>query len=264
MHAAGTPASVAEELPQFRQVNSTEATASLRKVRRIRFAIDEQFPPFAYKNSAGALTGLLPLLADSICTELRVTCEYVNVSSTDLETALTSRQVDAGVYLKNTDPLDYEKLDFTRPFLLPFGRFAGRTGSPIEQTDVRSLAGKRIGARAGTSHAGFIERNFPRSLLVPLDSYEALYEAVRTGQVDIVFSDAFRLMFWLQGNSSRGCCHFIGRGYLDRDSFSQGLAYAVRREDTDLRKVLDLGLDRLQTKGRFETVYSRFFPQSPY
>ena len=254
----------ADELPLFRQVAKVDVTTSLRKVRRIRFAVDTQFPPFAFRDTAGALTGFLPLSVDAMCTDLKIKCEFVIHDTADMEGALTGKEADVAVYMKARDELDFEKLEFTRPFLHPFGRFATRTSSPIRKTDVRTLAGKRIGVREGTTHASFIKQYFNRSLLVSFANHEDLYEAARTGKVDVVFDDAFRLMFWLQGTISRQCCHFVGRGYLDRSRFSKPLSMVVRREDNDLRKVLDYGLDRLQSSGRFALIYNRFFPQSPY
>ncbi|MEM9473144.1 MAG: transporter substrate-binding domain-containing protein [Pseudomonadota bacterium] len=261
--AAVAPAE-ADELPLFRQVAKVDVTTSLRKVRRVRFAVDTSFPPFAFRDNAGALTGFLPLSVDSMCTDLKIKCEFVIQDASNMESALTGNEADVAVYMKARDELDFSKLEFTRPFLRPFGRFATRTSSPIRKTDVRTLAGKRIGVRAGTTHASFIKQYFNRSLLVSFPNHEALYEAARTGKVDIVFDDAFRLMFWLQGTISRQCCHFVGRGYLDRSRFSKPLSMVVRREDNDLRKVLDYGLDRLQSSGRFALIYDRFFPQSPY
>lgn len=263
---AGTavPASAADELPLFRQVAKVDVTTSLRKVRRVRFAVDTNFPPFAFRDNVGALSGFLPLLVDTMCADLKIKCEFVIHDTVNMEGALTAKEADVAVYMKERDKLDFQKLEFTRPFLRPFGRFATRTSSPIRKTDVRTLAGKRIGVREGTTHAGFIKRYFNRSLLVSFTSHEQLYEAARTGKIDIVFDDAFRLMFWLQGTLSRQCCHFVGRGYVDRSRFSKPLSMVVRREDNDLRKVLDYGLDRMQSTGRFALIYDRFFPQSPY
>ena len=258
------PPAAADELPLFRQVAKVDVTTSLRKVRRVRFAVDTSFPPFAFRDNAGALTGFLPLLVDSMCTDLKIKCEFVIQDASNMESALTGNEADVAVYMKARDELDFSKLEFTRPFLRPFGRFATRTSSPIRKTDVRTLAGKRIGVREGTTHASFIKRYFNRSLLVSFPNHEDLYEAARTGKVDVVFDDAFRLMFWLQGTISRQCCHFVGRGYLDTSRFSKPLSMVVRREDNDLRKVLDYGLDRLQSSGRFALIYNRFFPQSPY
>ncbi len=263
--AAFSPGVLAQdELPQFRQVSKSDVSGSLRKVRNIRFAMNEQFPPFAFRDSTGALTGFLPLLADALCADLRVSCEFVTRDTDAVQLALTNKQADAAVFLTRPEELDFSKLDFTRPFLRPFGRFAGRSAGPIRQADVRTLAGKRIGVRQGTSHGRFIQQYYPRSLLVPYATQTELYEAARTGSVDIMFDDAFRLMFWMQGTGSGNCCDFIGRGFLDKASFSQPLVFAVRREDGDLRKVLDYGLDRLQTSGRFAQLYNRFFPRSPF
>lgn len=259
-----TPMLAAEELPQFRQVADIDVTTSLRKVRRVRFAVDTNFPPFAFRDNAGTLTGFMPLLVDTMCSDLNIKCEFVVQDAVSLAGALTAKQADVGIYMKGQDELDFEKLEFTRPFLRPFGRFATRTSSPIRKTDVRTLAGKRIGVREGTTHASFIRQYYQRSLLVSFPSHEELYEAARTGKIDIVFDDAFRLMFWLQGTVSRQCCHFVGRGFIDRSRFSRPISMVVRREDNDLRKVLDYGLDRLQSSGNFAKIYHRFFPQSLY
>ncbi len=261
---SAAPVLAADELPLFRQVAKADVTTSLRKVRRVRFAVDTEFPPFAFRDTAGALTGFLPLSVDAMCTDLKIKCEFVIQDTDKMEGALTGNEADVAVYMKGSDELDFAKLEFTRPFLRPFGRFATRTSSPIRKTDVRTLAGKRIGVREGTTHASFIKRYFKRSLLVSFPNHEDLYEAARTGKVDVVFDDAFRLMFWLQGTISRQCCQFVGRGYLDTSRFSKPLSMVVRREDNDLRKVLDYGLDRLQSSGRFALIYNRFFPQSPY
>jgi len=259
-----TSALAEDELPEFRQVADIDVTTSLRKVRRVRFAVDTNFPPFAFRDNAGALTGFIPLFVDGMCSDMNIKCEFVVLDTASMEGALTGKQADVGVYMTGRDELDFEKLEFTRPFLRPFGRFATRTSSPIRNTNVRTLAGKRVGVREGTTHASFIRQHYSRSLLVSFPSHEELYEAARTGKVDIVFDDAFRLMFWLQGSLSRKCCHFVGRGFIDRSRFSQPISLVVRREDNDLRKVLDYGLDRLQSSGNFARVYNRFFPQSPY
>jgi polar amino acid transport system substrate-binding protein len=258
------PALAADELPQFRQVADIDVTTSLRKVRRVRFAVDTKFPPFAFRDNASALTGFIPLLVDTMCADLNIKCEFVIKDTANIEGVLTGKQADVGIYMKGPDELDFEKLEFTRPFIRPFGRFATRTSSPIRKTNVRTLAGKRIGVREGTTHTSFIRQHYRRSLLVTFPSYEELYEAARTGKIDIVFDDAFRLMFWLQGSHSRQCCHFVGRGFIDRSRFSQPMSMVVRREDNDLRKVLDYGLDRLQSSGNFAKIYNRFFPQSLY
>jgi polar amino acid transport system substrate-binding protein len=82
-----------------------------------------------------------------------------------------------------------------------------------------------------------------------------LYDALRLARVDAIFEDSFRLMFWLQGTNSQDCCQFLGRGYGVGTGISQALSLMTRKQDGDVRKVLDHGLDRLQTSGQFARVY---------
>lgn len=257
-HASG------EAVPQFRQVSNADVSASLRKVRRIRFAIASDQPPFVYRNEAGELTGFIPLLLGGVCSELKTRCEFLTRPGDAITDALEANEVDAVVSFTSPDATTAATYGFTRPFLRSFSRFATRRGSPIEDTSRRTLAGKRIGVRANTRQAEFLARHYPRSALVEFGSQTELYDALRLVRVDAIFEDSFRLMFWLQGRNSQDCCQFLGRGYGVGTGISQALSLMTRKQDGDVRKVLDHGLDRLQTSGQFAKVYGRFFPSSPY
>lgn len=251
-------------VPEFRQISKVDVSSAMRRVRSVRFAIDETMPPFAYRNADGALTGFVPLLLNALCMDLKLRCEFIPRSRTQVIESLDKNEADAVLDLTGPDAADLSKHEFTRPFLRSFGRFAIRTGSPLEETSQRALAGKRIGVRAGTRQQQFIEQFYPRSAMIAFDSHQELYEALRTARIDLLFDDALRLMFWLQADTARDCCQFLGRGYGAGTGVSQSMSFAVRKQDGDLRKMLDYGLDRLQSSGRFAAIYGRFFPASPY
>jgi ABC-type amino acid transport substrate-binding protein len=42
------------------------------------------------------------------------------------------------------------------------------------------------------------------------------------------------------------------------------MAIAVKRGNTELKDVLDYGLDRLQTSGKFAAIFREYFPLSPF
>jgi polar amino acid transport system substrate-binding protein len=253
-----------EAVPQFRQVSTADVSSSMRNVRRIRFALGDNQPPFVYRNEAGELTGFIPLLLGGVCSELKTRCEFLTRPAASVKKALDASEVDAVVSFVTPDSASAAAYGFTRPFLRSFSRFATRVGSPISETSRRALAGKRIGVRANTRQAQFLARHYPRSALVEFGSAAELYDALRLVRVDAIFEDSFRLMFWLQGNNAQGCCEFLGRGYGVGTDISQAMTLMMRKQDRDLRKVLDYGLDRLQSSGKFTTVYQRFFPASPY
>lgn len=64
----------------------------------------------------------------------------------------------------------------------------------------------------------------------------------------MLFGDGLRLIYWLAGSSSRGCCKPLDGAFVDRQFFSNNLSF-TRREDRDTVMVsLTMPLDRLQEK----------------
>ena len=67
-----------------------------------------------------------------------------------------------------------------------------RVGMPFETPDIRSLAGRRIGFVKGTAHQAFLEKYYERSALTPFATEAELFESLRTGKLDAVFTDSLR------------------------------------------------------------------------
>jgi polar amino acid transport system substrate-binding protein len=106
-----------------------------------------------------------------------------------------------------------------------------------------------------------LKAHFTRSKIVPFEKPADAREALRTGAIDALFGDSVRLMFWVHGETSKGCCRLTNGAYRDKTYLDTPLAIAVRRDNSVLREVLDHGLDRLQTSGQFSRIYKTFFPE---
>jgi polar amino acid transport system substrate-binding protein len=251
-------------IPLFRHIDPGRPLPDLKAVESLRIAVDEDFPPFSYKERTGALNGFNVAMASAICEDLRLTCEFSARSWDDLMPALERGEVDAVIAGVNVTQEAVDTADFTGAYYRSLGRFAVRKQNPIVKADMRTLAGKRVGVVRGTAHEAWINRYFPRSNIRPLATAEEALEALRSGVVDAYFGDALQIMFWLTGNASQDCCRFVAGGYNDPDYFSHGMAIAVKRGNTELRDVLDYGLDRLQSSGNFAEIFRRYFPMSPY
>ena len=160
-------------------------------------------------------------------------------------------------------PARLERFDFTTPYLRTVGRFAVRIQNQMLSPDVKGLAGKRIGVIAGSAHEAWVKAYFPRSLLKSYQREADAEEALRTGAVDALFGDAYRLIFWLHGQSARQCCRLIPGAFVEPGYFSAGISIAVKRGNRRLLDALDYGLDRLQSSGEFARIYRKFFPEPP-
>ena len=135
-----------------------------------------------------------------------------------------------------------------------------RNGTPITGPDVRSLAGLRVGFVENSAHGRFINLYYSRSALTPFKNTSEMLEALRTGQLDVAFGDAVTLSFWLKGIQSKGCCAFLGRSFLHKDTFSRPLALVLSRDNPLLRERLDSALDQMEANGTTASILARYLP----
>ena len=103
--------------------------------------------------------------------------------------------------------------------------------------------------------------------LVPVQQHhngEAAREALRRGEVDLLFGDGIQLAFWLNGTDSANCCEFRGGPFTESRYFGEGIGIAVRRGNETLRLAMNWALFRLWERGRFTDLWLRYFPINPF
>ena len=98
----------------------------------------------------------------------------------------------------------------------------------------------------------------------PYDTPELTREALRKGEVDLLFGDGISLAFWLNGTDSQNCCAFRGGPFIESRYFGEGVGIAVKRGNDTLRQAFNWALFRLWEKGRFSDLWLRYFPISPF
>ena len=250
-------------VPAFRHIDPTAPVPPLRDVGTIRFITDEDFPPFSYRDAFGSLTGFNVMLAEALCADLRLTCEFVPRPWGNLIEALQADEGDAILAGLTISERTLPAVDFTRPYYRTMARFAAREDT-LPGTGREDLADKKVGVIANTAHEAFLQTYFSEADISSFEDAAAAREALRTGGLDALFDDAVRHMFWLASPASRDCCSFAGGAYIDPAYFSRPMAIAVKRGDESLLKVLDYGLDRVQASGDYARAYRLFFPMSPW
>jgi polar amino acid transport system substrate-binding protein len=251
---------VATNLPVFRHIDSMAKSPQDLASRSIRLLMDQDFPPFTYEAADGKAAGVSVDLALAACVELKLTCVVAAKKFDELMPALLNNEGDVIVSGLKIDETVLKKTAMTRPYFWSLGRFAVSIGSQIRSSDVRSLAGKRIGFVSNTSHAAWLEKYYSRSTLTAFASEAEMFEALRSGAIEALFGDDLRIVYWLAGSASRGCCKVLDGAYVDRNFFSRNLAFLARREDQSLVQGLDFALDRLQEKGVSGQIFSRYLP----
>jgi len=259
-----SPASAQEAaapgLPLFRHIDGVAKPSGAMVQRNIRLLTDRDFPPFSYETPEGKTAGVSVDLALAACTELKATCAVIAKPFNELLPALINNEGDVIVSGLRIDAELLKKATMTRPYFWSLGRFAVRVGSQLRGSDIRNLAGKRIGYVANSSHGAWLEKYYSRSTLTAFPSEAEMNEALRTGALDVSFGDDLRLIYWLAGSASRGCCKPLDGAFVDRQFFSRNLSFLTRHDDQDTVKAFDYALDRLQEKGISAKVFARYLP----
>jgi polar amino acid transport system substrate-binding protein len=262
--SVATADTLQEIYPQFRSIDSGAVAPLETVVGTVKLLTDQDFAPFSYQDTSGKYVGISVDMARMACVEAHLTCEITALPFTDLLPALLRGEGDAIISGLRATPALMEKTIMTRPYFFSFGRFLTRTGMPFETPDIRTLAGRRIGFVKGTSHQAFLDKYYDRSALTPFDSEMAVFESLRTGKLDVAFTDSLHADFWLKGTASRQCCLPLGGGFVDRSTFTRGLSFFTTQDHETLREYFDFALDRLEEKGESGKIFAHYLAGSPF
>lgn len=152
-------------------------------------------PPFFFKNAAGSLEGLDIDIIKGLGKELGVEVTYERTFETfnDVVAAVIDNQVDLAVSkLSGTLPRA-QKVLFSQPYvtmrqglllnLVELAKLGDTSLFPLQD-----LRGK-FGVIAKSSYVNFARRNFPKTTLIELPSWDAVVEGVSNGSLLAAYRD---------------------------------------------------------------------------
>ncbi len=234
--------------------------ASARDWPRIRIGVDGAYPPFSRTEADGKPAGYDVDVARALCQKLAADCEIVAVGWDGLVPALDGKRVDALVASMPVVDTSRRTYDFTRRYHRIGPRFVARVGETRANPVTATLAGVRVGVRAGTAHAAQLAAAHPKAIVVPFPSEAAAGAAVADHSVDLAFGDTLALYRWLDGPAPRGRVQFVGDEVLDAERFGDGAGIAYRKTDRDLGQLVDRALGELARDGTLDRIAGRWFP----
>jgi polar amino acid transport system substrate-binding protein len=251
-------------VPGFWDPRRRPERPDLSRISIIRFLTETDYPPFNYAGSDGAPAGFNVDLARLICDEIKVACTIQQRRYDTLVASLNSNNGDAVIASMAETPEMRKRVDFSDPYYRTPARFVVRHDNDIDVTRPEALEGKKIAVVAGTAHEAYLKTLFTEAELHPYPSAEVARDALKKGEVDLLFGDGISLAFWLNGTDSANCCEFRGGPYMESRYFGEGVGIAVRHGNDLLRQAFNWALFRLWEKGTFTDLWLRYFPISPF
>jgi len=247
-------------IPRFRAIDADAPHAERTPLPTIRLLAEPDFAPWSFTLDDGTLAGISVDLARAACTEAGLICEVSATPFTGLLPALLKGDGDAiisGLRLNNDLMTN---MALTRPYFRSMGRFMIRRGTQVAAADPRALAGRRVGVVGGTAHEAFLKAHYDKSQLVAQPDEATMFEALRTGSLDVAFGDSLHMSFWMNSDGARKCCAALGGAVIDTETFSRPLVYVVRADKAAVRDRFDEALDKLEESGTTASIFARYLP----
>jgi polar amino acid transport system substrate-binding protein len=251
-------------IPRFSDPKRRPEKPNLGRMTTIRFLTEDDYPPFHFRGPNGLPIGFNIDLSRAICDELGMICTVQVRRFDTLLPALEAGAGDAVVASIAITPETRAKADFTDRYYRTPARFAARKDSALREISPELIAGKSVAVVAGSAHEAYIRTFFAETAIKSFPNAAAAFDALKSGEAELVFGDGIALAFWLNGSDSAGCCGFRGGPYTESRFFGEGVGIAVKTGNDVLLRALNHALYRLWERGVFTDLYLRYFPVGFY
>jgi octopine/nopaline transport system substrate-binding protein len=243
----------------------------------IRAATEGSYPPFNSTTPDGKVIGYEPDLLKNVCDRLKITCETIVQDWDGLIPGLKAGKFDVIMSGMSITPKREETLAFTIPYTQSPTTFAVMgdsalaklplTGTDLDVTDQKAameklapvrdaLKGKVVGVQVATIQADLMGQLLPG---IELRSYKTNDEValdLQAGRVDAWIGSQSNLSSGVKAASGE----IVYAGPLLKNGLlGKGSAMGLRKEDTDLKTLLDKGLNEAIADGTAKRLSIQWF-----
>lgn len=219
----------------------------------LRFATEATYPPFSFFNGNNQISGFEIDLAKAICSILNQPCSFHHQAFESLILNLQFHRSDAIISGLDITPARAQQVAFTQPYYYNSANFIIITGRVQSLTELQQ---QRVGVQRGSTHQHYLLAQHPALSVVTYDSYQNALLDLHNGRIQAVFADSAVAQYWLQQQPQLSQ---LGATVRDPRYFGQGMAIAVRQEDTTLLAQLNQALTILEQQGQLQAIHRKWF-----
>lgn len=216
-------------------------------------------PPFAYVNKNNEWVGfsielvekaVLPALAKKLNKQIRL--EKKESAPQTRIPLLTSNAVDLIAETMTDTQSRRDQVDFSLTFFVTGAQFLVKKGTAIK--NIQSVAGKRIAAQQGSTNAKIIRERVPTAKLLEFPDQPAAFQALAQGQVQAYTNDGVQLA-GLRAKAPRPNEWNVVGEFFSYEPYGM----ALRKNDSDFRQVVNIGLMDAISSGLYFQLYDKWF-----
>jgi len=245
---------------------SALATAAGAKDGVLRIGTEGDAPKFSMADPSGNVTGFDADIANGICEELKLKCEFVVQTFSSLVPSMDSDRFDVIISGLGITAERQKKIDYSIPYATTPLYFAVAKDSPL--AGLKSLAeieaaleGKSVGVVTGTTYAKFIEKRLHGADLKTYDAVTQLTADLANGRVDAAFDGS---PTWTDFLATADGANFTKidvkiMAMDDPDVLGHGMGVGMRQGNAELKAKVDAALCKMINDGKVKESSMRWF-----
>lgn len=234
------------------------------EMKKVRIGTEGAYPPFNFVDSNGKLQGFDVDISGALCDKMKVECEYVAQDWDGIIPALLAKKYDAIIASMSITEERAKKVSFTDKYYNSKAQFIMKKGAGHSDVSVTGMKGKVIGAQSSTTHSSYLEDVYKDSEIKLYGTQDEANADLASGRLDAILADSIVLYEWLRKTDEGKCCEFIGDGVSAEKWFGKGAGIAVRKEDGELKDMLNKALAEIIADGTYKSINDKYFPFSIY
>jgi ABC-type amino acid transport substrate-binding protein len=245
-----------------RSATGVWAETTLEKIERtgsLTIGTRTGSPPFAYVNKNNDWVGfsidlveksILPVISKKLNKPIKL--EKKESAPPTRIPLLTSNAVDLIAETMTDTQSRRDSVDFSLTYFATGAQFLVKKGSPVK--GIQSIAGKRIAAQQGSTNARIIRERVPNAKLLEFPDQPAAFQALAQGQVQAYTNDGIQLA-GLKAKAPKPDDWLVVGDFYSYEPYGM----AMRKNDSDFRQAVNIGLMEAIESGRYFEIYDKWF-----
>lgn len=231
----------------------------------LRVGVASGYPPFDVLEPDGTLSGFDIDIANLLCAEMNMTCEFVDIDWDGIIPALKARKFDAIISSMGITEDRMRQVDFTDKYYYSASALIAHKDTEIASADEAGTDGKAIGVQRATSHECYVQEHFPGADMRQYQTSEEAYLDLQSGRVDAVLVDTIPGDAWLK-SEPRNAEDFamVADDLYDVGCFGEGIGIAVRKGEDELRENLNAAIKAIRASGDYQKLSKEYFGRDIY
>ncbi len=230
------------------------------EITHVKMGTEGAYPPFNNINEEGELVGFDIEIGNALCDAMDVTCEWVTSDWDGIIPALLAKKFDTIMASMSITEERKEKIAFTDKYYTSPVRFIRRKGTNASPEEI---AGGIVGVQSATVSENLVRGRFPDAEVKTYAEQEQANLDLASGRVDLVAADAFVLMDFVESEAGNDV-EFVGPSYTDEEFLGEGIGIGVRKEDEELRGMLNEAIKQIREDGTYQKINAKYFDFDVY